>query len=212
MPPIPSRVRPSSRPPRFGSSGSGPEPIDLKIVGPSASAAERAAIDAVVDEGSRRDLILPALHAAQARVGWVSRGSLNHISRRLEVPPAELWGVVSFYHLLSTRPRPPVVAHVCDDIACRIRGGEALCEALEQVLGPAGAARDGDGTAWMRSPCLGQCERAPAVLVTAAGERARAITVAPVENAEAVLDVLRDPPATADTSSLSPPGRGQGEG
>ena len=133
-------------------------------------------------------------------MGWVSRGSLNHISRRLQVPPAELWGVVSFYHLLSTRPRPPVVAHVCDDIACRIRGGEALCEALEHTLGPAGAARDGSNASWMRSPCLGQCERAPAVLVTVAGEAPRTITLAPVEGgAEEILEMLADPPATADT-------------
>ena len=81
-------------------------------------------------DGTRRDLLLPALHAVQARVGWISRGALNHISRRLTVPPAELWGVVTFYHLLSTQPRPPIVAHVCDDIACRIRGGEALCARL----------------------------------------------------------------------------------
>ena len=133
-------------------------------------------------------------------MGWVSRGSLNHISRRLEVPPAELWGVVSFYHLLSTRPRPPVVAHVCDDIACRIRGGEALCEALEHTLGPAGEARDGRDSSWMRSPCLGQCERAPAVLVTAAGETPRTITIAPIERgAEEILEALAQPPATADT-------------
>ena len=158
----------------------------------------------------RRDLVLPALNAVQARIGWVSRGALNEISRRLEVPPAELWGVVSFYHLLATTPRPPVLAHVCDDIACRSKGGEALCEALERTLGPPGTARD--GAAWMRSPCLGQCERAPAALVTAAGEPPRAITLAPARNAQAVLDVLRDPPAVADTRlSLSPPGGGQGE-
>ncbi|HEV3348057.1 MAG TPA: NAD(P)H-dependent oxidoreductase subunit E, partial [Methylomirabilota bacterium] len=164
----------------------------------------------MVGETPRRDLVLPALNAIQARVGWVSRGALNEISRRLEVPPAELWGVVTFYHLLATTPRPPVVAHVCDDIACRIKGGEALCEALEHVLGPPGAARDGAATAWMRSPCLGQCERAPAVLVTAAGEAPRAITLAPVEGgAAAVLDVLRNPDTRV---SLSPPGRGQGEG
>ncbi|HEX6079986.1 MAG TPA: NADH-ubiquinone oxidoreductase-F iron-sulfur binding region domain-containing protein, partial [Methylomirabilota bacterium] len=93
--------------------------------------------------------------------------------------------------------RPPVVAHVCDDIACRIPGGEALCEALERALGPPGSARD--GAAWMRSPCLGQCERSPAALVTAAGEPPRAITLAPVQNAQALLDVLRDPPTIADT-------------
>jgi NADH-quinone oxidoreductase subunit F len=165
----------------------------------------------VVGDTPRRDLVLPALNAVQARIGWVSRGALNEISRRLEVPPAELWGVVTFYHLLATTPRPPVVAHVCDDIACRIKGGEALGEALERTLGAAGAPRDGTGMTWMRSPCLGQCERAPAVLVIAAGEAPRAITLAPAENPEAVLGALRNPPATADTS-LSPPGRGQGEG
>jgi NADH-quinone oxidoreductase subunit F len=165
----------------------------------------------VVGETPRRDLVLPALNAVQARIGWVSRGALNEISRRLGVPPADLWGVVTFYHLLATTPRPPVVAHVCDDIACRIKGGEALCEALEHALGPPGAARDGAGTGWMRSPCLGQCERAPAALVIAAGDAPRAITLAPVANAQAIMEVLRDPPATPDTS-LSPQGRGPGEG
>jgi NADH-quinone oxidoreductase subunit F len=157
----------------------------------------------VVADAARRDLVLPALHAVQARAGWISQGALNHISRRLTVPPAELWGVVTFYHLLSTKPRPPIVAHVCDDIACRIRGGEALCESLEQTMGPPGApGEDGRAAAWMRSPCLGQCERAPAALLTVAGETARTITVAPVEGGIApILAALRNPPATADTRS-----------
>jgi len=131
----------------------------------------------------------------------VSRGALNYISRRLTVPPAELWGVATFYHLLSTKPRPPIVAHVCDDIACRIRGGEALCESLEQVMGPAGAPGPrGGATTWMRSPCLGQCERAPAVMLTVAGETPRVTTLAPVDGGpEQVLDVLRDPPDATDT-------------
>jgi len=145
--------------------------------------------------------VLPALHAVQARTGWVSQGALNHISRRLTVPPAELWGVVTFYHLLSTKPRAPIVAHVCDDIACRIRGGEELCESLERVMGPSGAhGENGRATTWMRSPCLGQCERAPAALLTVAGETPRTITLAPVEGGAAfVLDALQNPPPTADT-------------
>ena len=149
--------------------------------------------------------MLPALHAVQSRTGWVSRGALNHISRRLMVPPAELWGVVTFYHLLATTPRPPIVAHVCDDIACRIRGGEELCESLERMLGSPGAPGEGSAAAtWMRSPCLGQCERAPAVLVTAAGETPRTISVAPAESGAAqILAVLREPPATADTRAGS---------
>jgi NADH-quinone oxidoreductase subunit F len=145
--------------------------------------------------------VLPALHAVQSRVGWVSRGALNYISKRLVVPPAELWGVVTFYHLLATTPRPPVVAHVCDDIACRIKGGEALCESLERSVGPAGTpAANGGASTWMRSPCLGQCERAPAVLITTAGETSRVTTAAPIEGGvEQVRSLLRQPPTASDT-------------
>src|SRR5262249_26094992 len=90
--------------------------------------------------------------------------------------------------------------HVCDDIACRIRGGEELCESLERVMGPSGAhGENGRAATWMRSPCLGQCERAPAVMLTVAGEMPRTITLAPVEGgAASVLDALRNPPRTAD--------------
>ena len=149
--------------------------------------------------------MLPALHAVQARTGWVSRGALNYISRRLQVPPAELWGVVTFYHLLSTKPRPPIVAHVCDDIACRIRGGEALCDALEHAVGPPGSTgTNGAGVTWLRSPCLGQCERAPAAMLTVAGEKSRTITVAPLEGgANELLGVLRRPPDVSDTRPRS---------
>ena len=172
--------------------------MDLHVVGPAATPEERAAIDGVLDpligaprsgwaggtrdpavDGhvahgghearERRDLLLPALEAAAGRVGWVSRGALNHVSKRLAVPPAEAYGVASFYALLPTTPRPPIVAHLCDDIACRLAGAERICEDLERRHGPAGSATADGAATWMRSPCLGQCERAPAVMVTSAG-------------------------------------------
>ena len=81
---------------------------------------------------ARRHLLLPALNAVQSRVGWISEGALNHVCARLDVPPAEAWGVATFYALLATAPRPRRVLHVCDDIACRVNGAEALCSALDQ--------------------------------------------------------------------------------
>ncbi len=119
----------------------------------------------------RRQYLLPVLHAIQGRIGWISPGALNYVCRTLEVPPAEAFGVADFYALLQTRPHPPVAIHVCDDIACQPHGAEALCAGLERTIGPAGAHRD--GVSWHRSPCLGQCERAPAALVTIAGKPAR---------------------------------------
>ena len=169
--------------------------MDLHVIGPLASAAERAAVDAVLgppesgwvggprDSGtdghaargghatrSRRSQLLPALHAVQSRIGWISTPALNYICKRLAVAPAEAYGVATFYALYATSPRPPVVAHVCDDIACRLAGAEALCADLTRAVGPAGEpARDGRAT-WLRSPCLGLCDRAPAALFTFAGE------------------------------------------
>ncbi|MBM4409554.1 MAG: NADH-quinone oxidoreductase subunit E, partial [Chloroflexi bacterium] len=120
---------------------------------------------------SLRHLLLPALEAVQARVGYISEPALAYICRRLTVPPAEAYGVATFYALLTTKARPPAVAHLCDDIACRLAGAEDVAAGLEAALGPAGSpAADGTMT-WHRSPCLGRCEQAPAAFLTIAGTR-----------------------------------------
>ena len=105
--------------------------MDLHIVGGEPTEVERAAVDELLGlpesgwEGAARDMardgrtaaggrrladdrqqLLPAFHAVQDRVGWISRGAMNYICRRLSVPPAEAWGVLTFYHLLATEPRP----------------------------------------------------------------------------------------------------------
>jgi NADH-quinone oxidoreductase subunit F len=183
--------------------------MDLLVVGPLASPAERAAVDAVLgppDSGwaggtreieadgrvargghearSRRHLLLPALHALQSRVGWISQPGLNYVCRRLTVPPAEAYGVATFYALFSTSPRPPAVAHVCDDFACRLAGAEEVCAGLERRLGPAGRPASGGKATWLRSPCLGQCDRAPAALFTIAGETPEAFSIGPLDDTE----------------------------
>src|SRR5579883_2680648 len=129
--------------------------MDIRIHGPEADVAERAAVDSVLDGQSRpsRDLLLPALHAVQDQFGWLKPGALNYICSRMDLPPAEVFGVATFYHLFSLTPAPVRVVHVCDDIACRIKGAESICAEMEKK-----------GVAWKRSPCLGQCDRAPATL------------------------------------------------
>ena len=182
--------------------------MDLHIVGGEPTDDERAAVDALLGppESSwvggardaardgraslgglasvrdRRDLLLPALHAAQDRVGWISRGALNYICRRLSVPPAEAWGVATFYHLFRTEPAPPVVAHVCDDIACRLYGAESICQALANEP-------PSDEWTWHRSPCLGQCDRAPAALILRAGPSPSAETLVQITNAGEIITV-----------------------
>jgi NADH-quinone oxidoreductase subunit F len=148
--------------------------MDIRVHGPEGDAAERSAVDSALDAADvrpARHLLLPALHAVQSRFGWLTPGALNYISRRMDLPPAELFGVATFYHLFSLTPQPPHMIHVCDDIACRIKGAENICAELDSAK-----------VAWKRSPCLGQCERAPAALVIEAGENPRSFLRGPAQD------------------------------
>ncbi len=166
------------------------EAVD-EVLGPPESGwtgGERNPLDGHVARGGRADrerrhLLLPALHALQRRAGWISHGGLSYVARRLSVPPAEAYGVASFYAMFSTEPRAKTVVHVCDDIACRVAGAERL---IEEVVAEVGTERQ---DRVLRSPCLGLCERAPAALLQTAGPRAEDVAVAPAV-AEALSGML----------------------
>ncbi|CAB4963017.1 unannotated protein [freshwater metagenome] len=162
--------------------------MDLKVNSSVATRDERDAVDSVLGkptqytqggERSEQDLrvsragealrnlrhmLLPTLHAVNDRIGWISRGSINYIAQQLDVAPAEIYGVASFYALFSMTERPKRQVHVCIDLACRAMGG------LKEDQLPEGT---------HPSPCLGTCERAPAVLVIEAGDPARHEVLAP---------------------------------
>ena len=156
----------------------------------------------------RRHLLLPVLHAIHGRVGWISRGALNYACKRLDVPPAEAYGVATFYDMFSLEQAPPVVARVCDDIACQAKGAGDLCAGIEKVMGLAGGGQ-ASRCGWVRSPCLGQCERAPAVLVTASGERPWASVIAPATAQTVKAACGEDSPADAPQVRNSVPQAGQ---
>ena len=150
---------------------------------------------------SRRHLLLPTLHSVQERIGWISKGAVNYIAQRLDVPPAEVHGVASFYGMFALEPRPPVVVHLCDDIACMGALADQTISHPDVVV--------------QRSPCLGLCERAPAALITKAGENPRARVVAPA-TPEALRSTIQDAihdtlPAEADIfrTDVSVPQAGQ---
>jgi NADH-quinone oxidoreductase subunit F len=185
--------------------------VDIQLVDAAPTAEERDAVDQLIgspqssweggprghvrdghtsivggaDSRALRHLLLPALQALQRRMGWISEGGLGYVCERLNVPPADAWGVATFYALLATSPRPARVVHVCDDIACKCQGADQLIASLEAAAGPAlgysharadDEARQGahvhvtNEPVWMRSPCLGMCEQGPAALVTIAGK------------------------------------------
>jgi NADH-quinone oxidoreductase subunit F len=179
--------------------------VDAVLGAPESSwvgGAERTTVDTRVSRaanGARRHQLLPALDAVQSAIGWISEGALMYICRRLSVPPADAYGVASFYALLSTRPQPSRVVHVCDDVGCRGFGADELVAALTDELGP-------EGGRWRRSPCLGQCDRAPACYVQRAGADDAVVVGASVESVAAVLDgqAVEDPPVAVPYGGEGP--------
>ncbi|HJQ21805.1 MAG TPA: NAD(P)H-dependent oxidoreductase subunit E [Gemmatimonadaceae bacterium] len=214
--------------------------MDLHFLDAEPTADERAAVDALLgaaasgwdggtrdpvrdthvafgghDARSRRHLLLPALHAVQSRVGWISEGALNYVCQRLTVPPADAWGVATFYALFSTTPRPRRVLHVCDDIACKCRGSDELIAVLENSVEPEHHAPRGDhvevgAAAWVRSPCLGMCDRAPAALLQEFGAEPHDIALGNVT--ESVLGAAfgGGPSSAAAKGAAGPRARAKG--
>ncbi|HEX6145461.1 MAG TPA: NAD(P)H-dependent oxidoreductase subunit E [Acidimicrobiia bacterium] len=142
--------------------------MDLRLMLDRPTEAERVAVDSLLGANqvlngrvvygghsarAQRHLLLPALHAVQDASGVVSRGALAYICDRLTIPPAEAYGVATFYALFDVDGTPGSSIHVCDDIVCAQYGAEDLCAALDEA-----------GTSYHRSPCLGQCDRAPAAM------------------------------------------------
>jgi NADH-quinone oxidoreductase subunit F len=144
--------------------------MDLRLLDARPTADEQAAVESVLgppevvlrtsggqqERTSRRHLLLPALHALNDRVGWISRGGLNLVCERLDVAPADAYGVASFYAWFSLEERVGPQRHHCVDLACLIASGGAP---------PPGGS--------IPSPCLGLCDRAPAALAVEPGDPPR---------------------------------------
>jgi NADH:ubiquinone oxidoreductase subunit E len=104
----------------------------------------------------RRSAVIPALHAAQDVHGWCSPEAIHQVAAVMQVTPAYLSSVATFYDMLETEPRPKHHdVYVCTNITCSLRGADELYEAMI-------AAAAGREDVHVRSfECLGACDIAP---------------------------------------------------
>jgi NADH-quinone oxidoreductase subunit F len=110
--------------------------------------------------------LLPALHAAQKLYGWLPQEVAAEVAKALQVPLADVHGVIEFYSLFYNEPVGKRMIRICTDVACALEGGEAILEHLctHHGIQPGQTTPDG-ATTIEHAPCLGLCEHAPAGLV-----------------------------------------------
>ncbi len=108
--------------------------------------------------------LLPILHEAQNRYGWVSEPTQRVIAEFLRITQPQVYEVVTYYHELSIDPPVDVHVVVCAGPACRVEGGPALQLAIEEATGIAVGDYSRDHRYAIRtSACLGVCMHPPAV-------------------------------------------------
>jgi NADH-quinone oxidoreductase E subunit len=129
----------------------------------------RARLDEVISKyppDRKRSAVLAALYLVQEQQGFVSANGMRHIAPILDLTPAEVEDVATYYVMFFKAPVGKYVLQVCRTLSCALAGAERVTEALSEKLGVEVGGTDATGTFTLQEfECLGACDRAPVVMV-----------------------------------------------
>jgi NADH-quinone oxidoreductase subunit E len=111
-------------------------------------------------------LLLPALHAAQDEFGWLPPEVLEEVANYIEIHPAQVREVATFYTMYDLKPVGKYHLKFCTNVACCLRGADELVEHCEKKLGiKCGETTKDKKFTLMEEECLGACGTAPAMML-----------------------------------------------
>lgn len=115
---------------------------------------------------TKKGALIQVLHHAQGLFGYLPREVQLHVAKQLEVPPAKVYGVVSFYSYFTTEPKGDYKISVCLGTVCFVKGADRILEEFEKQLG----IKAGETTSDLKFSleglrCVGACGLAPVVVV-----------------------------------------------
>ena len=114
----------------------------------------------------KRSAVLAALYLVQEQAGYLTAGGMRHIAPLLDMTPAEVDDVATYYVMFYKAPVGTFVLQVCRTLSCALAGAERVTEALSEKLGIKVGETDASGMfTLLEFECLGACDRAPVVMV-----------------------------------------------
>ena len=114
----------------------------------------------------KRSAVLAALYLVQEQQGYITGNGIRHIAPLVDLTPAEVEDVVTYYVMFYREPLGKYVLQVCRTLSCALNGAERVTEALSEKLGIGVGETDKSGMfTLMEFECLGACDRAPVVMV-----------------------------------------------
>ncbi len=115
---------------------------------------------------TKKAALLPVLWVAQETWGWISREAAEEVARILELPPAHVDGVLTFYTMYNLRPVGKNLLQFCTSISCHLAGAERLMERCRKRLGVELEQTTPDGKfTVVEVECIAGCDRAPSMMV-----------------------------------------------
>lgn len=127
----------------------------------------RERIDAILARyPTKQAALLPVLWVAQETWGWVSREAAEEVARIVEVPPAHVSGVLTFYTMYNLAPVGRNLLQFCTSISCHLAGAGDLLEHCRRRLGIDMGQTTPDGRFTLTEvECIAGCDRAPSMMV-----------------------------------------------
>jgi len=114
----------------------------------------------------KRSAVLPALYLVQYQQGHITANAMRYVAGLLELTPAEVEDVVTYYTMFYRKPVGKYVLSVCRTLSCALNGAERVTEELCHRLNVTPGQTDASGTfTVIEVECLGACDRAPVIMV-----------------------------------------------
>jgi len=118
------------------------------------------------DYPTQRSFLVPMLLYTQDELGYLSEEAIAYLAHKVGLSELEVRNVISYYSMLTTKPRGRYNVQVCTNICCQLRGAEELFEHCKQRLGIGHKGTTADGQFSLEEvECIGACSWAPAAQV-----------------------------------------------
>lgn len=121
---------------------------------------------AIVKHQRRPDALIEILHKVQDAFGYIPMEAMRFVAREMRVPPSRVYGVATFYHFFSLKPKGKHNCVICTGTACHVRGAQAIVQEIEKHLHLKPGQTTADGKLGVQiARCIGCCGLAPAVVL-----------------------------------------------
>jgi len=115
---------------------------------------------------NKREALLPCLHLIQEKCGYLTEEIILFLAKELNLPPVEVYSVVSFYSMFNLKEKGKFIIRVCVSLPCYLRGSQMILETLKNELNIEVGQTTKDKKFTIEAvSCLGLCDKAPAMMV-----------------------------------------------